>query len=386
MDNVFVGFLLFGLLNNVLYVIILSAAIDLVGEATPKAVVLLPDIIPAFTIKLVAPLFIHLIPYNVRLMATVALSFVGMLCISVVPSLFGRIFGIVLASFSSGVGEITFLQLSHYYHRKPSLGGFASGTGCAGLFGSFYYMVLTNLFKFQSWKVLLLSSFLPFGFLVTFYWILPPFQNHYVPLDTSESPVLAKSSWKHSFTTTIAKIKPLVIPYMVPLCLVYICEYTINQGISPTLLYPLDKVPRWLFLSYRDMYVVYGFQYQLGVFISRSSINFGVRIHNLYMLSALQFVNVVILLFQSLYDIPFTSIYVLMVVMFYEGLLGGFSYINTFMSVSEEVEEQNREFCMGSVTISDSLGIVIAGLISWLLEPGLCRYQVDHGRNWCLGG
>lgn len=36
-------------------------------------------------------------------------------------------------------------------------------------------------------------------------------------------------------------------------------EYIINQGISPTLLFPLDEMP---FDRYRDAYVTYGTLYQ----------------------------------------------------------------------------------------------------------------------------
>ena len=43
--------------------------------------------------------------------------------------------GISLASFSSGLGELTFLQLSSAYPSGQSLGGFASGTGGAGIVG-----------------------------------------------------------------------------------------------------------------------------------------------------------------------------------------------------------------------------------------------------------
>ena len=39
---------------------------------------------------------------------------------------------------------------------------------------------------------------------------------------------------------------------------------------------------------------------------------------------------------------------------------------------------------MGCVSISDSLGIVIAGCINWWLE--LCHLQVARGRDWCLKG
>jgi battenin len=61
---IFIAFWLFGLINNVLYVVNLSAAIDLVGPLVPKATVLLADVMPSFLIKLCAPFFVHVIPYK----------------------------------------------------------------------------------------------------------------------------------------------------------------------------------------------------------------------------------------------------------------------------------------------------------------------------------
>ncbi|KAJ3561515.1 hypothetical protein NPX13_g8918 [Xylaria arbuscula] len=87
------------------------------------------------------------------------------------------------------------------------------------------------------------------------------------------------------------RAKALVLPYMLPLFLVYIAEYIINQGVSPTLLFPLASTP---FNELRDFYPMYGFLYQLGVFVSRSSIAF-LRIHHLYLLSLLQVGNLALL-------------------------------------------------------------------------------------------
>jgi battenin len=77
------------------------------------------------------------------------------------------------------------------------------------------------------------------------------------------------------------------------------------------------------------------------------------------------------------------NIYLMFILIFYEGLLGGFAYVNTFMKVSETVSTEDREFSMGAVGISDSSGIVIAGLISMWLEKALCTYQKGTGRQWC---
>ena len=56
------------------------------------------------------------------------------------------------------------------------------------------------------------------------------------------------------------------------------------------------------------------------------------------------------------------------------------------MSVSEQVPIQRREFSMGCVGVSDSFGIVIAGIINMGLELKLCDLQVERGREWCRSG
>lgn len=383
--RVFLSFFCFGLLNNILYVVILSAAIDLVGLAVPKAIVLLADIVPAFAIKILAPFFIHLIPYKARVWVLVGLSLFGMLVISLSPqhAIFFKVFGIALASVLSGMGEVSFLQLTHFYREQYSVGGFSTGTGGAGLLGSFLFMLLTNLLNMPVRAALLLFSVVPLGFVAAFYLLLPSPSEEipYTQLEPSD-----ETSLKNHVLNTLDEMKPLVRPYMVPLCTVYISEYVINQGVSPTLLFPLEDLPHWLFSSYRDIYVVYGFLYQLGVFVSRSSVNFGIRIKQLYWLTFLQAFNVFITVCQSLYDRPFPTIWPLLLLIFYEGLLGGFSYVNTFMSVSEQVPKHKREFSMGCVGISDSFGIVMAGCINWWLETNLCHLQVQRGRDWCATG
>lgn len=382
MTPTFCLFFLFGLVNNVLYVIILSAAVDLVGAATPKAVVLLANIVPSFSIKLAAPFFIDKVSYPIRILALVGLLVIGMVVISLSASVPPKIIGIILASLSLGVGEVTFLQLTHYYRGNSAVGGFSLGTGMAGLFGSGYYLFFTDICQFQSWVVLLASSVLPFLLLAVFHRLLP---EGVAREDTPE----VDAVWTHTagikdhIVATLKKIRKLVVPYMIPLALVYLFEYVINQGISPTLLFPLDEVPSWLIHNYRDMYVVYGFLYQVGVFISRLSINFGIRIPHLKIMAALQGVNVILCIMQLvLFSLPFPNIYLLALLMIYEGLLGGFAYVNTFVSVKEAGGE-DVEFNMGAVTMSDSFGIVIAGLVSYIIEPKLCQWQVDQGRDWC---
>ena len=165
---------------------------------------------------------------------------------------------------------------------------------------------------------------------------------------------------------------------MLPLLLVFIAEYTINQGVSPTLLFPLKESP---FTRFRSFYPAYNAIYQVGVFISRSSTPF-FRIHNLYLPSWLQVFNLVLLTLHALFDfIP--SVYLVFVIIFWEGLLGGLVYVNTFAEIGDRVPQEDREFSLGATTVSDSAGICIAGLISMGLEVFLCQFQIAHGRTYC---
>ncbi|KXX83303.1 Protein BTN1 [Madurella mycetomatis] len=427
--SVLLAFWLFGLINNVLYVLILSAAQDLVGSALPKGIVLLADVIPSFVTKLVAPYFIHRVPYAVRIVVFVLLSSAGMVLVALAPAdnaagpVALKMLGVVLASFSSGGGELSFLGLTHYYGHM-SLAAWGSGTGGAGLVGAGLYVVLTGWIGLGVRGSLLAAALLPGVMLVGFFVVLPrgPLRRGWkggyervssglreedgggreeeedfddVPTGMASSSLLAPgpsvaataySTHHHhhhpgkgpSFWANLRRAKALFWPYMLPLLLVYVAEYTINQGVAPTLLFPLEESP---FSEFRAFYPFYGFLYQLGVFISRSSTPF-IRIHNLYLPSLLQVANLVLLTLHALLNfIP--SVYLVFIITFWEGLLGGAVYVNTFAEIMENVPAEDREFSLGATSVSDSGGICIAGFLGMAMEVWLCQWQVQHGRDFC---
>lgn len=402
------------MINNVLYVIILSSAQDLVGSL-PKGIVLLADVMPSFITKLVAPYFIHRVPYSVRILTFAALSTAGMLLISLTPStqsIAVKLVGVVLASLSSGGGELSFLGLTHYY-GPMSLAAWGSGTGGAGLAGAGLYVMFTSWFGFSVKGTLLASAFLPVVMLLSFFVILPqgPLRQgtrlkDYESLpaedltegDVEDDPTGTTSSSllvpgpevaatafsanpeRHggTFLAHLNRFKSLLVPYVFPLLMVYIAEYTINQGVASTLLFPLESGP---FSEHRSFYPFYNFLYQVGVFISRSSTPF-VRIHQLYVPSILQVGNLILLTLHSLFFfIP--SVYIIFAVVFWEGLLGGAVYVNVFAEIHEKVPEADREFSLSATSVSDSGGICIAGFVGIALETWLCNWNVQHGRPWC---
>jgi battenin len=89
-----------------------------------------------------------------------------------------------------------------------------------------------------------------------------------------------------------------------------------------------------------------------------------------------------LLTLQSLFNfIP--TVYLVFFVIFWEGLLGGLVYVNTFAEISDRVPPEDREFSLGATTVSDSGGICIAGFLGMVFEVWLCNWQVRHGRDWC---
>ncbi len=317
-----------------------------------------------------------------------------------------KLAGVVLASLSSGGGELSFLGLVHYY-GPFSLAAWGSGTGGAGLIGAGAYAVATTSLGLSVTSTLLASACLPVVMLVSFFLILPleplrsqssrsrangPLVGDEDSIDQEQTEGLlaspdgpkpafatrAQSSKWGRFRSNLARAKGLFFPYMLPLLLVYIAEYTINQGVSPTLLFPLKQSP---FKHFRGFYPAYNAIYQAGVFISRSSTPF-LRIHNLYLPSFLQMVNLFVLTLHALFNfIP--NVYIVFAIIFWEGLLGGLVYVNTFAEISDTVPKEDREFSLSATTVSDSGGICIAGFIGMAFEVWLCNWQVRHGRDYC---
>jgi battenin len=161
------------------------------GPTIPKSAVLLFDVIPSFFVKLTAPYYVHMIPYQYRIWIFVALSTCGMLLIALTPSsvtsgvsrgnkgitpdwteILVKMSGVVFASLSSGGGELSFLGLTHHY-GSYSLAAWGSGTGAAGLIGAGAYVLATTIFGLSVRTSLLAFSILPLIKLLSFFLVLP---------------------------------------------------------------------------------------------------------------------------------------------------------------------------------------------------------------------
>lgn len=354
-----------------------------------------------------------------------------MLVIAFHESLFSRLLGICLASFSSGLGEMTFLQLSTTY-SPPSVGGqsvgyFASGTGAAGIVGAFMWWELRGLGVQTGVGI---SAVLPFILPITYFFLLPrpaafshlPSSTSYIPIsaddvetgidddvstqDDTEISVEPKATAGLSAADKLRLVKPMLLKYMLPLFCVYTFEYTINQGVAPTLLYPVPShgLISKIIHSVRDYYPLWQLVYQTTVFFSRSSISLGLKTLPARLLPApaiIQFVILLILVSESAVglfpeDRAGGSVFLVFLLISIEGICGGLAYVNVFYRVNQEqpdpssmhdpeLAKQEREFKIGSIGFADSSGILLASILAVPTEVELCRAQVARGKYLCQG-
>ncbi|KAK5704922.1 battenin CLN3 protein [Elasticomyces elasticus] len=308
-----------------------------------------------------------------------------------------KIGGIVLANISSGAGEVNFLSLTHFYGHD-GLAGWSSGTGGAGLLGAGVYALATTGLGFSVRSTLLASAVVPLEMAAAYFLLLPlgplidakgtEVAYESIPRDGDEDEARLNDSRtgllddddRHHGSSAFAtkprpnllatlrtnsrRTLPLLRPYMLPLFLVYTAEYTLNQGVLPTVLFPLQGTP---FSEYRAFYPTYSFIYQAGVFVSRSSLPF-LRIRQLYTPAMLQVANLALLAIQAL--TPFIpSVWIVFGIVFWEGLLGGLVYVSTYAAVREEVQEEEREFSLGVVTPSaTSISSILISVMCYRLR------------------
>ncbi|XP_064399119.1 battenin-like isoform X3 [Halichondria panicea] len=368
-------------------------------------VILLADILPTFIIKLFAPYFMNFLPYWFRvcvIVVTSALSFV-FVALSVNEPLV--IFGVALASVGSGFGEITYLSLTSRYD-KSTVSGWSSGTGAAGVGASLVYAGLKTFLRAD--VTLYIQVVVPVIMFLTYLLILgkpgsivpeevegqssggggkeivneedndkhneqatllsedppPPY-----PSPRRRCPGLNKAErkywWEH------VKYIPHLWKYMLPLFAVYAAEYMINQGFFE-LLYNQNTYIGTFCLDQATQYRWLQVVYQVGVLISRSSVSI-YHFKHFWILAILQVLNFVFFYVATWYlFIPY--FWITMIVVLYEGLLGGGVYVNAFYSISIEVPKVHREFSMGVASVADSTGITVAGVAAVFIHSSVCSH------------
>ncbi|XP_066498161.1 battenin isoform X2 [Hoplias malabaricus] len=406
------GFWLLGLCNNFAYVVMLSAAHDILNQQesqnvtvpTPApgllqsqsgngnntsrydcnpvstAAVLLADIIPTLVIKLTAPFYIHKVPYGFRVLFCVATATTSFLVVSFSSTVWMSILGVIFASVSSGLGELSFLSLTVFFSNNV-LSGWGSGTGGAGVAGAFLYSALTQA-GLSPRITLLIMLLVPVVMLISYFLLLafPPAFPQWRPREASNggSQERRPLMWDDHDDDDVQENQPPgpltfkgrlhilkdLLRFIVPLAVVYFAEYFINQGLLELLYFQKS------FLSHAEQYRWYQTLYQIGVLISRTSL-FCFKIRRIWLLSFLQCMNAVLLLLAVYFQF-LPSVWLVFVIVLYEGLLGGAAYVNIFYLISKETGDREKEFAMAAASVGDSFGIALSGALAIPVHNYFC--------------
>ncbi|KAJ1355412.1 hypothetical protein KIN20_012806 [Parelaphostrongylus tenuis] len=291
--------------------------------------------------------------------------------------------------------------------RTPSaldtIATWSSGTGMAGIASSFSYAGLTDrrLLALSPSQAMLVMLVVPVFFHVYVSFFVE--ENFFVLLEHNETmkKVGSIKSNKLSDLTTKGKldqqsstlpssldtvddrktwaqrqsiIKSL-LRYMLPMSLTYFAEYLINQGLLELMVFDCKH---GFGTTPASQYRWYQVLYQVGVFVSRSSIKIvQLNMTVITLLPVLQLLNTAFFILNAIYAfVP--SFAIVCVIVLYEGFIGGGSYVNTFHHIHKTIDPSIREFALSTVTTADSFGILVAAIVAIPVHNSICALQWYH--------
>ncbi|XP_063468091.1 battenin isoform X6 [Symphalangus syndactylus] len=389
-----VGFWLLGLCNNFSYVVMLSAAHDILShERTSGNQSHVSDSLPprpwwtqaqrrsptTAHHDLTATLSLRL----PRVLVSGICAAGSFILVAFSHSVGTSLCGVVFASISSGLGEVTFLSLTAFYPRAV-ISWWSSGTGGAGLLGALSYLGLTQA-GLSPQQTLLSMLGIPALLLASYFLLLtsPEAQDPggdkeaesaarqpLIGTEAPESKPGSSSSLSLRERWTVFKVRMMAGvcpcggcsppgPPLISSAFSRVCCGTL----SPWSWFTSPSIS-----STRDSYQML---YQAGVFASRSSLRC-CRIRFTWALALMQCLNLAFLLADVWFGF-LPSIYLVFLIILYEGLLGGAAYVNTFHNIALETSDEHREFAMAATCISDTLGISLSGLLALPLHDFLCQ-------------
>ncbi|XP_068739936.1 uncharacterized protein [Montipora capricornis] len=380
-----VAFYAFGALIYTVYSVIISGAQDiLAGTFIPTAAVLVTNVGPYFLVTMIAPYFIHKVPYALRIVAIYALFTAGLFIIVYAKEVYLKLVGICTTSLGAGIGEVSFFTLTAYY-EKVTVAAYSAGTGSGFILGPLYYTGLTTWSCVSPNNAMMIMAGSPLLYLL-FYAIMDKRHSSKtrIELDLKERTHSdATLSWKEKISAA-GKILPLVFALFV--C--YVSEYVIIQAVITTMAFPNAPFPP------RVHYRYYIFIFLSGEFIARSylaviaslkpSLVNVFAIRRIWILSLILFGQLVFFTLAAWYRF-LHNVWIVFVLIFAAGLEAGAAFTNAFVVVSE-TDARIKEFAMGFATIGMGGGTFIAGVVGLLMEPAIrdhCLLVSDVG-DYCF--
>jgi battenin len=149
---------------------------------------------------------------------------------------------------------------------------------------------------------------------------------------------------------------------------VYFFEYVIITAFADTMGLKMKRKYGDNSIAIKEFYVILNVCYQIGVFISRSSLRF-IKIKRVGILTGLQAFNFILMMINSKYML-IESLWVLCPIFIFVGLMGGGSYVNVLHCILEleTLDKTERESAMSLSLFFNDLGILNASILSIILS------------------
>lgn len=396
-----VAFFLLGLLNNACYVIMIAGA-PLVSSGS-VGLVFLCAVVPGIMAKASAPYWFHMVSYDRRISLASLLMAMSFLMVGLGSSRSTQLLGVVCAALQSSLGEASCLALSSRFggHTSRMITFWSSGTGCAGIFGYAWVAGLHVHGGISFRNTLLWALVLPIVWLWCYFRLLKfrssiTSRYHDVNFGSSDDvggqTMCDSDEEERRGLVGTGNDSPAVIhgmsarerlsfilglwPYTVPLFLVYFAEYAMQSGVWISIGFPVEEESaRRLFYTYAN------WCYQLGVFVSRSSGTlWQAGTPMLWLMPILQVFFLVFFTIVSMYHVWYN--WVLLLPAFGTGLLGGFTYVNAFIRISQDIAPNYREFSLAAASVADSIGVAVADIVGIMLQGCLYKWNGIAGADF----
>jgi len=374
--GVLVCFWMLGLLNNSCFVV-MNAGAKMISAGGVGSIYL-ANVIPSLVVKVSVPLWGHRISYPPRVVAFVVLTVASLSIVGLSKDVDVQLMGVAVGSVAGAIGETSFLAYSSFFDGRTCLSAWSSGTGFAGIWGYFWLVFFTRWIGTSFKFCLLLANFLAVMYGFVFFVYLRPLrlshaQYNIVPPNDGSSEDEEVEEAIEIVAKETASQRMLIVfrlwEFTIPLFVVYFAEYAMQSGTWAAIGFPVtDKSSRDSF------YVDANWMYQVGVFFSRSSgFYIKIRKEQLWILPLLQFSLLTFFIFNGIHHFWWNE--GLLSLAFVVGLIGGTVYVHAYILISEKVGRKRREFALGSASMADTIGIVLANVFGLVIQG--CLYGVN---------
>jgi battenin len=275
----------------------------------------------------------------------------------------------------SAFGEATILGYLRNY-PKDFVAGWGSGTGLAGVSGATITLIF-NIYNIKSRTMYLLISPVCFIYLLSFY-IVEKLFTHYSATKTPKNELLLDEERAEAIGNSedVVNNKSFNMEnalsafkkssrFIVNLAAVYYLEYTVVTGFG-------ERVANKGYITSIDVkyqYEAFSLCYQIGVFISRSSLCIVKKIKYVEIFTLIQLFNFV-LWFINVYTGFISNAEISYILFIFCGLMGGASYVGCyyFLLNSSVIESDIKELCINVASMFNDFGVLLASISVLILD------------------